>query len=560
MERERRNKRGLAARVTPIKPKIRRFIKCPRCGSDLVHTKAISGVLSEFWYECSNQNCNTYVNSYIPQDHQRAVHEDNHRYIGNFGGYGTGKTTTSREELYKHILITPRGNSLIGANVASQYEQTIKRDIEADFPAAFVSAYSAQKQTYDFRNGHRLLFRPYDDPGKLRSYNLTMFVILEASETKPEVLTQLKTRLRNLAATKPKLDEKGKVVYTIKQGMKIPVVEKNWCKGIIESNPDPGYIRSDVLFCSESVIKHGTILDYYNIEENKKDPAIASHIASSDVNVFLPPTFKEDVCKNRPAWWVNRYFYGSFLYAEGMVYPSSQSHLVPAFPVPRHWKRIVAADYGLSDNFVYLFGAVSPEDNILFIYKEVVVNNKNIEELSKLFFKNIKDVPIGGWITAPLIDPKSGNKRDYDKISLIDKFLEYGISFQPGQVNKDARIFATNTYFESGRLKILRDNCPILCNELREYKFKAAPQEDQGFLDKPVDKDDHCISALEWIVMALPKNPAELVLGVYSKAGVSLGVSNTTPQDVQKAYAHYMFTDDTPVNDYGVAQAYDIEY
>lgn len=60
--------------------------KCPRCGSKWVKTIALSGGESEFWMECSNERCNTYLNTYIPQSHQESFHKDNHRFTGNFGG------------------------------------------------------------------------------------------------------------------------------------------------------------------------------------------------------------------------------------------------------------------------------------------------------------------------------------------------------------------------------------------------------------------------------------------------------------------------------------------
>ena len=203
--------------------KVRDFSRCPRCQAPTYIPKSISGTDSEFWLECTK--CNTFINTYIPQEHQEAVHTDGHRFTGNFGGYGSGKTLTSREEVYKHLFLTPKGNTLIGANVQSQYEQTIKRDIEADIPAAFMTDYSTQKQYVDFQNGHRIMYRPFDDPNKLRSYNLSMFVIVEASEVKPEVFTQLKSRLRNTAATVPEVDENGKTVYKkAKNGVLIPVI------------------------------------------------------------------------------------------------------------------------------------------------------------------------------------------------------------------------------------------------------------------------------------------------------------------------------------------------
>ena len=123
------------------------FTTCPRCGGLLKPCIAIDESVSDSWKKCCM--CNTYVNTYVPQAHQAAVHRDAHTFTGNFGGYGTGKTTTSRQEFYKHLFITPNGNTLIGANVTSQYEQTIKRDIESDLPKAFVRDTSTQKAYID---------------------------------------------------------------------------------------------------------------------------------------------------------------------------------------------------------------------------------------------------------------------------------------------------------------------------------------------------------------------------------------------------------------------------
>ena len=159
--------------------KIRDFSRCPRCGSALKKAISYVGTESEFWYECSNVHCNTYVNTYIPQEYQAEFHADSHRFKGNFGGYGTGKTTTDREEFYKHLFITPNGNGLIGANIMPQYEATIKRDIENDIPAEFIASVSLQKSYMDFINGYRLMFRPYDDPDKLRSLNLDFWLIYQ---------------------------------------------------------------------------------------------------------------------------------------------------------------------------------------------------------------------------------------------------------------------------------------------------------------------------------------------------------------------------------------------
>lgn len=519
--------------------------RCPRCGSIWVTATAMNGGPSEFWKECSNPSCNTYLNTYVPQAHQYAFHTDSHTFTGNFGGYGSGKTLTSREEIYKHVFITPSGNTLIGANVASQYEQTIKREIEADFPKAFVRQINTQKSYYDMINGHRIMFRPYDDPEKLRSYNLTSFLIVEASEVKQASFTQLKTRLRNLAATEPQRDENGEVCYKVAaNGVKIPLLAANWQKGIIESNPSAGWIKNDVLTVSSDIYKHGDIVDEYEVDPDLADPAISTHVTSTSANEFLPENFIEQNVKNKPLWWVNRYIYGSFLYAEGKVYPKSAACVIDDFEIPKHWKRIVAFDYGLADDAVFIAGAVDEEKGELIIYDECRSNDNNIETLAKMFFEFTSDIPVGGWICPPIIDPKSGPKRDYDKKSLSDHFIDYGISFMPGFVNVDARIFRLNTYFESGKIKIMR-KCKGLNWELDNYKFKSDESLASGYTGKPVDKDNHGINALEWITMELPSDPKNLLYGVYNKQGRNIA-EQLEAEETARTY--WALADDTEDN------------
>ena len=528
----------------------RDFSACPRCGAPTKQTTAFNGLPSEFWRECTS--CNTFINTYIPQPHQMAVHKDAHTYVGNFGAFGTGKTLTSREEVLKHVLLTPNANVLIGAEIVPQYEQTIKRELEADLPAAFVKGYSTQKSYIDLVNGARIMYRPFYNADNLRSLNLTMFVMVEASEVKGEVFHQLKTRLRNLSASKQKVDGRGRPVYRIMDnGAEVPEIEVEWRKGIVESNPDSGWIRTDVLLVADSISKHGTIKDQYEQMASSIDPAVGAHVASTDTNQYLPTTFIDELTKNKPGWWVARYVFSSFSYSEGLVYPSAAKHIIPTFEIPREWKRIVAFDYGLSDDAVYLFGAIDESNGIVYIYKEVRVNNRNVQELAELFHMNTKDIPTGGWYAPPIIDPKSGTKRDYNKKTLKSLFLDYNINFKDGYVNVDARIFRTNTYFESGRLKIM-DCCTGLIEELRDYKFQPKTLDKQNTPDKPIDKNNHAINPLEWICMELPDDPKRIMYGAYDMYG------NDLTKPVSKTYLPYALTEDTNKL-YTIDTAYNIE-
>ena len=483
--------------------------RCPRCNSVLKPTLSISGAPSTDWLECSNPTCNTFVDTYHPMEHQASVHLDSHRIIGNFGSYGTGKTKTSEKEIEKHIFITPNANILLGANITSQYEQTLLRDFEKSFPQAFMESRSQQKGYIDFINGARLMLRPFDDPDKLRSNNYSLVVMLEASEIDADAFHQLKTRLRNKAATYGEWD---------------------WRKLICESNPDSGWIRSDVLLVSDSIIQHGRYADEdYRSQQDPDniDLSISTHIASTDVNKYLPADYIKVNSKNKPDWWVKRFLYGSFLFAEGLVYPHALKCVVntprdsEGKPLtPRHfpdWRILVAHDYGLMDEATFVYAAVDKKRNKLIVYKVEHTNNAPLKELATLFRQGTKDIAFGQMYTTPIIDPKN-NKRDYDKKDLISHYQDYGITFKPGHVNVDARIIRLNDYIESGHLEIW-DCCDFLIKELKEYKFKPKSLDDKESKNKPIDANNHAINALEWIGMELPANPARLSLTGYDEYG-----------------------------------------
>ena len=527
--------------------------RCPRCNAPLIQTISVSGTPSTDWWECSNSVCNTFVDMYHPMEHQAAVHRDPHRIIGNFGSYGTGKTKTSEKEIEKHIFITPNANILLGANITSQYEQTLLRDFEKSMPLAFMDNRSVQKGYIDFIDGARLMLRPFDDPDKLRSNNYSLVVMLEASEINADAFHQLKTRLRNMAAS----IKEGDVVYS-------------WRKLICESNPDSGWIRTDVLLVSDVIKQHGRFADEdyskQQVPENI-DPSISTHIASSDVNKYLPPDYIEVNAKNKPDWWIKRFLYGSFLFAEGLVYPHAINCVVPTprdsdgRPLtPKHfpdWRILVAHDYGLMDEATFVYAAVDKVRNKLIVYKVDHTNNAPLNQLANIFKEGTKDISFGQMYTTPIIDPKN-NKRDYDKKDLISHYQDYGITFKPGHVNVEARIIRLNDYIESGNLEIW-DCCDFLIEELKEYKFKPKTLDDKTSKNSPIDANNHAINALEWIGMELPANPNSLYLTGYDEFGRPMSEETEKAKKKREVDWHFSSNDDTYDNTYDQSTAFGIE-
>ena len=539
--------------VTPYQPNtllhtLRALKRCPRCNAPLGPTPSISGSPSTDWLECTNKVCNTFVDQYQPMDHQASVHKDAHRIIGNFGSYGTGKTKTSEKEIEKHIFITPNANILLGANITSQYEQTLLRDFEKSMPQAFMESRSQQKGYIDFINGARLMLRPFDDPDKLRSNNYSLVVMLEASEINADAFHQLKTRLRNTAATA--IDEDSNQIF-------------DWRKLICESNPDSGWIRTDVLLVSDEITQHGRFAkeDYTNLlDPLTKDPDISTHVASTDVNYFLPADYIRVNSKNKPDWWVKRFLYGSFSFAEGLVYPHAVNCIVKTprdaegKPLtPQHfpeWRILVAHDYGLMDEATFVYAAVDKKRNKLIVYKVDHTNNAPLKELANMFKAGTKDINFGQMYTTPIIDPKN-NKRDYNKKDLISHYQDYNITFKPGHVNVEARIIRLNDYIEAGNIEIW-DCCDFLIGEIKDYKFKPKTLDDKATKNQPIDARNHSINALEWIVMELPANPNQLYLTGYDEYGRPFDANEAKKQ--QLAQQNWQLSDS---NSYSTDDLYD---
>lgn len=468
--------------------------------------------------------------------HQAQVLSDNHKFIGNFGGFGSAKTYTSRQLVYKQVFLNPNGLILIGANISRQYEQTIQKEIAADIPKAMVKSWSQQKQSMEFYNGCKIIYSPFDDVGKLRSMNLSAWVMVEGSEVDPEAFTQLKSRLRNMnAANVAGYDPNGKPIYEHFRG-----------KGIVESNPEQGWLRDEFLDTADAISQHGTAMAKYEPDPNKRDPAISVHISSSDSNIFLPDGYIRDLCKNKPDWWIERYVYGSFEFANGLCCPSWKDNIVPAFEPPAEWTRLIAHDPGLVDPSAFVSAAVDDKEGVVYIYRDLQYKDLSVPELYERWQKEIAyDLKQGQLYTPPIMDGKMHGRRMFtDKKTLDQMWAEYGVYFQPGHIPVKDRIWRMNAYFKSGRVKIM-DNCENLKREFKDYKYKV-PKPGQPYKEEPYDRNNHSIDAFSWILMKLPADPHNLMCGAYSRFGEDL---TTNPKKAIQVDPLWMFSENTQDDD-----------
>lgn len=493
----------------------KKLLKCPTCDEYMTPATNLDGGESSFWMRCTKRACRTFVDTYIPLDHQVDIHEDTHKLIGIFGGYGSGKTVCAMKDDEKHMLSTPNGTTVVGAAVLAQVEQTYEKDFRKDFPKELVRRENKSKKTYTLMNGHTVFVKSLYDEELIRSITASRVHMLEASAVDYELFVQLKNRMRDVNAMLLETDENGDWVYDpVTKFFKVKV---DWSRCLVESNPSNGWIRDDFLLVSSSIIAHNTHNSYV---VKSPDKFVSSHIIPTSLNKFLPPDFEEMNSKGKPLWWIKRYMQGSFDYAEGMVYPNVQQSFVKRFNIPDDWVRVVSMDYGINDETCFLFGAISKENGVLYIFAGIYVNNNDYKSLSRMYWEEYKvAVPLNQLYTPPVMDARSIAKRnDYNLKKIGELFQEEGIYFKPAQMDLDARIIKTNTFINLDKVKIF-DDLEYLYKELIAYKFPERTADGKSRGDKPVDKNNHAISALEFMIMELPDDLHNLENRAYTSDG-----------------------------------------
>lgn len=465
---------------------------CPHCKySRLEECISFSGKVCEFFVYCPN--CNAFICTYQPMPHQAAFHLDQHEFKLYAGGFGSAKTYTCGMEFLCTVLQIPNSAGLIGAATWGQASDTCLKFITDNLPAALVAKPNQDKVNWylDLINGSRISAKAFDKEGKIRSANLSIIWIEEASEVEFSIVAYLKARLRNKNAF-----FKG----------------KNRLKMLLSSNPDVGWLNTEWLMKSSQIYYHGDVKDRYVVRPEDADPSTVTHISATSANVYLPPDYEEKLSRNREKWWINRYLKGSFKYTEGLVYPNFTEYFCEPFEIPAHWRRITGTDFGRRDPTAHVVAALDPVKKIIYIYHEVEesLDDKPLDYIVNKI-KDADDFPAYLLAYPHQADPRGRNRDQVSGQSWYDAYRERGIIFQAAQDCEGNSIAPTIqkifNYASKGRLKIF-NTCRKIYTELSLYKYperNVGDDKNQGEL--PLDKNNHLPDAIRYMMSPFPQFP-----------------------------------------------------
>jgi hypothetical protein len=104
-------------------------------------------------------------------------------------------------------------------------------------------------------------------------------------------------------------------------------------------------------------------------------------------------------------------------------------------------------------------------------------------------------------------DPTVRQRNDRDGISYADYFFKLSdVILEPARNDIDFGIEKVRDYLHSGKLKVFT-TCQNLRKEAQKYVFQ---ERKFNVNDKPVDKDNHLMDALRYMIVKLPRDPNEM--------------------------------------------------
>lgn len=211
------------------------------------------------------------------------------------------------------------------------------------------------------------------------------------------------------------------------------------------------------------------------------------------------PYLSEDVIRTYSAFAGNhrkQMLEGTWCEAEGSVYEEwdESVHLFGDPPADfKSWPRILGIDFGFTNPFVCLWGAIDP-DGCLWIYRELYKTNLLVSEAAYEIKRQTKNDPAPRFVVA---DHDAEDRATLNKAGIKTR-----------RAKKDV-LTGINKVKE--RLKVGRNGKPRLrvhigCGHLLHEMYEYVWEEGRGGLnvkEAPKKKDDHAQDALRYMVMAL---------------------------------------------------------
>lgn len=238
--------------------------------------------------------------------------------------------------------------------------------------------------------------------------------------------------------------------------------------------------------CNPDVPEHFVKREYLDNEELD----LRTWQFTLDDNPVLSDEYIDELKASYSGIYYDRYIRGLWVHAEGMVYDEWDPgiHIVDDFDPPPDWFRIRAIDFGYTNPFVCLWGALD-EDDRLWIYDEHYEARQLIEYHAERILERRMYLR---HATVADHDAQDAAELAAKKVytTPAQKDVEWGIQRVKARLQRSG----------DGRPRLMVSRrCRNLIRELPLYRWAPA-REGQDEKEVPIKADDHALDALRYMV------------------------------------------------------------
>lgn len=463
----------------------------------------------------NNQDIDVFYGKLGPTPKQTLFRDASEKYKLFGGGVGGGKTVALCAEGLRLSMMYPGNRGFLGRHEGEALRRTtlvtmfsLIAEIEDIIHSQIVKAHNQTKKEIVLINGSVIMYGGLggrEDQDRIKSLEIGWFAVDESSETNFDVNKMLKARLR----------------------WKLPDGSYPRFFGLYASNPEPGWVK-DTFVTPHS--KGSPLEEHIFVQSLVKD------------NPYLPPGYLEDLRRDNPKEWVDRYVEGSWEALEGQIWKefNYRTHVFPNSEYPDLHIPLLhelegkymfgALDHGQSNPTCFLSFFVDEDSNIFVTdeYYDKGIVSKHISRIKAQFpIHKIEDI-----VADPSLWGKTREK-DGDAFSVYDEYEEQGIDLLKANNEVLAGLNRVSEFLmispdhphpllsdKKGSPRLfISARCKNLITEIEDYIWAKSASENVNRKEEPRKYKDHACDALRYGVMTRPspfdKAAKELVPGSF---------------------------------------------
>lgn len=226
------------------------------------------------------------------------------------------------------------------------------------------------------------------------------------------------------------------------------------------------------------------ITDFFKSSEEMPDDVKITMATWDDVP-HLDEKEKAKLLASIPEWQRDARTKGIPQLGSGAIYRVSLDDiLVDNFEIPSHWKKAYALDVGWNTT-ACIWGAINPDNGVIYIYDEMYVNQKQPYEYARTIKMR------GEWMEG-VVDSASNNANQHDGAKIFDMLVAEGLKLSFPDKAVEAGLYKCWEALTNGKIKVFK-SCKNFQDEYKLYR-----RDEKGRIIK---EKDHLMDAFRYLIM-----------------------------------------------------------